>query len=101
MTINMQNKINISYAEKPLIRRYLLVLFSFVLALMSKPIVVTLPVILILLDYWPLNRFKSQKGNFFIWHPEEKYFKSINNFSLLILIAFYNLHPLINLTLGQ
>ena len=45
------------YTEKPLIRRYLLVLFSFVLALMSKPIVVTLPFVLFLLDYWPLGRW--------------------------------------------
>jgi hypothetical protein len=35
--------------------------FSFVLALMSKPMVVTLPVIMILLDYWPLNRLESRK----------------------------------------
>ncbi len=35
-------------------------MFSFVLALMSKPMVVTLPVILILLDYWPLNRLQSR-----------------------------------------
>ena len=42
------------YTEKPAIKRYLLVLFSFVCALMSKPMVVTLPVIMILLDYWPL-----------------------------------------------
>jgi len=54
----------IYYTEKPLIRRYLLVLFSSVLALMSKPMVVTLPVIMILLDYWPLGRLQSQKiGN--------------------------------------
>ena len=49
------------YTEKPLIRRYLLVMISFVLALMSKPMVVTLPLIMILLDYWPLGRLQSQK----------------------------------------
>ena len=49
------------YTEKPVIKRYLPVVFSFVLALMSKPMVVTLPVIMILLDYWPLNRFESRK----------------------------------------
>jgi tetratricopeptide (TPR) repeat protein len=49
------------YTEKPVIKRYLLVVFSFVLALMSKPMVVTLPVIMILLDYWPLNRLGSRK----------------------------------------
>jgi len=49
------------YTEKPVMKRYLPVVFCFVLALMSKPMVVTLPVILILLDYWPLERLQSQK----------------------------------------
>jgi tetratricopeptide (TPR) repeat protein len=49
------------YTEKPAIRRYLLVLFSFVCGLMSKSMVVTLPVVMILLDYWPLGRLQSQK----------------------------------------
>ena len=60
------------YTEKPVIRRYLLVLFSFVLALMSKPMVITLPVIMILLDYWPLKRFESKKGNLILWQLKEK-----------------------------
>jgi protein O-mannosyl-transferase len=61
------------YTEKPVIRRYLLVLFAFICALMSKPMVVTLPVILILLDYWPLKRFDSQKGNWVLWQLKEKF----------------------------
>ena len=52
--------IYVYYTEKPVIKRYLLVLFSFVLALMSKPMVITLPLIMILLDYWPLKRFGSK-----------------------------------------
>jgi tetratricopeptide (TPR) repeat protein len=36
---------------------YCLVLLFFTLGLMSKPIVVTLPFVLLLLDYWPLRRF--------------------------------------------
>jgi len=60
------------YTEKPAVRRYLLVVFSFVLALMSKPMVVTLPVIMILLDYWPLKRFESQKNNLLLWQLKEK-----------------------------
>jgi len=60
------------YTEKPIIRRYYLVLFSFVCALMSKSMVVTLPVIMILLDYWPLGRFKSKKGSLLLWQLREK-----------------------------
>ena len=49
------------YTEKPVIRRYLLVLFCFACALMSKPMVITLPIVMILLDYWPLDRLHSRK----------------------------------------
>jgi hypothetical protein len=60
------------YTEKPVIRRYLLVGFSFVCGLMSKSMVVTLPVVMILLDYWPLKRFQSQKGSLILWQLREK-----------------------------
>jgi Flp pilus assembly protein TadD len=46
----------VRYAERPNIQRYLLVLLAFVMGLMSKPMVVTLPFVLLLLDYWPLER---------------------------------------------
>jgi len=40
---------------------YLLALFCFALGLMSKPMLVTLPCVLLLLDYWPLRRFPSSR----------------------------------------
>lgn len=46
----------VRYAHKPGILRYLLVAFLFALGLMSKPMLVTLPFALLLLDYWPLGR---------------------------------------------
>jgi Flp pilus assembly protein TadD len=46
------------YAERPVIQRYLITLLFFILAIMSKPMVVTLPFVLILLDYWPLGRLQ-------------------------------------------
>ncbi len=49
----------VRYVEKPEIKRYLLVLLTFVFGLMSKPVVVTLPFVLLLLDYWPLGRLNS------------------------------------------
>ena len=46
----------IRYAKKPEWRRYLLVAALFAAGLMAKPMVVTLPFVLLLLDYWPLGR---------------------------------------------
>ena len=45
------------YAERPASwGRYLLVVASFALGLTAKPMLVTLPFVLLLLDYWPLRR---------------------------------------------
>jgi tetratricopeptide (TPR) repeat protein len=44
------------YARKPRIGAYLLVSVLFLLALASKPMAVTLPCVLLLLDFWPLQR---------------------------------------------
>jgi tetratricopeptide (TPR) repeat protein len=44
------------YAEQPRPARYLLVLAAFALALLAKPLAVTLPFALLLLDFWPLER---------------------------------------------
>jgi tetratricopeptide (TPR) repeat protein len=63
------------YAAKPAAATYLLALFLFALALMSKPMLVTLPFVLLLLDYWPLDRWQHkgfwklavEKGPFFLF----------------------------------
>jgi tetratricopeptide (TPR) repeat protein len=47
------------YCRNSSVSRYLLALGLFALALMSKPVAVTLPFVLLLLDYWPLRRFTS------------------------------------------
>ncbi|HWC58135.1 MAG TPA: tetratricopeptide repeat protein [Verrucomicrobiae bacterium] len=47
--------------------RYLAVVLMFSLALMSKPMVVTLPFVLLLLDYWPLNRFIASENHSLPW----------------------------------
>ena len=46
----------LKYVRKPSAARYMILLIPFVLGLMSKPIGVTLPLVLLLLDYWPLQR---------------------------------------------
>jgi tetratricopeptide (TPR) repeat protein len=45
------------YAKKPSAVTYLPVAASFALGLMSKPMLVTLPILLLALDFWPMGRF--------------------------------------------
>ena len=51
----------VRYTEKSSLGRYILILLIFFMGLLSKPMVVTLPLILILLDFWPLGRFRLVK----------------------------------------
>jgi tetratricopeptide (TPR) repeat protein len=47
------------YAESYKLSKYLLCLILFALGLMAKPMLVTLPFVLLLLDYWPLGRWQK------------------------------------------
>ena len=47
------------YAAKPGIKRYLAVTALFALGLAAKPMVITLPFVLLLLDFWPLQRLQG------------------------------------------
>jgi len=49
------------YTKKPGIGRYILVFAIYGLCIMTKPVVVTLPLVLLLLDYWPLERIGRRK----------------------------------------
>ena len=51
----------IGYAKHPKRGTYMLVLLLFALGLSAKPMLVTLPFVLLLLDYWPLNRFQLRR----------------------------------------
>lgn len=53
------------YAERPSAGRYVAVLVLFAMGLMAKPMLVTLPFVLLLLDYWPLGRFSGR--GFSVW----------------------------------
>src|SRR6188472_1896561 len=53
----------VHYARAPSLRRYLMVAFVFALGLMSKPMLVTMPFVLFVLDYWPLNRIRGERPN--------------------------------------
>ncbi|MFZ2951270.1 MAG: tetratricopeptide repeat protein [Desulfuromonadaceae bacterium] len=48
-----------SYVAKRKMSLYIAALCAFVLGLMSKPMLVTLPVVMLLLDYWPLDRYRD------------------------------------------
>ncbi|MHC4703520.1 MAG: tetratricopeptide repeat protein [Planctomycetota bacterium] len=50
----------VRYVNRPRVSSYLLVLLTFALGLMAKPMLVTLPFVLLLLDYWPLGRFQDR-----------------------------------------
>jgi tetratricopeptide (TPR) repeat protein len=51
----------LTYVKTPSPRRYALTLLLFALALMSKPMLVTLPLLMLLLDFWPLRRVQPDK----------------------------------------
>ena len=50
------------YARFPSFGRYLTMSILFALGLMSKPMLVTVPLVLLLLDYWPLQRFGGRSS---------------------------------------
>jgi hypothetical protein len=64
----------IDYVRRPGFAAYLAVLLLFALGLMSKPMLVTLPAVLLLLDYWPLGRFCAnlQDGERSVENPDYK-----------------------------
>jgi protein O-mannosyl-transferase len=50
----------VQYVRLPSVGRYLVMIFVFACGLMSKPMLVTSPFVLLLLDYWPLDRIRDQ-----------------------------------------
>ena len=53
------------YVRKPSANRYSVVVLCFLLGLMAKPMIVTFPFCLLLLDYWPLHRLSSSAAGGF------------------------------------
>ena len=52
----------VRYAKAPSIRRYAWVAIMLALGLLAKPMLVTWPFVMLLLDYWPLGRFGIERG---------------------------------------
>lgn len=57
------------YARRPGVARYALMALCFAAGLLAKPMIVTFPFVLLLLDFWPLQRFTSER---FAWLLLEK-----------------------------
>ena len=55
------------YTQNPKTGTYILTLVFFALGLMAKPMLVTLPFVLLLLDYWPLNRLEIDYAGRINW----------------------------------
>ena len=53
----------LSYVRNPAIISYVFVILLYAMGLMSKPMLVSLPIILLLLDYWPLGRWQQHEGD--------------------------------------
>jgi protein O-mannosyl-transferase len=49
----------VSYARRPRLGRYLAVVLALLLALLAKPMLVSVPVLLFLMDFWPLRRLDT------------------------------------------
>jgi len=67
------------YTERPGIKIYLITVLLFALGLMAKPMLVTLPFVLLLLDYWPLGRFKFRQPEGTVSNSTKKF----SNFNLV------------------
>jgi hypothetical protein len=52
----------VHYVHRPGWPRYVLLTLLYVLSLLAKPMLMTLPFVLLLLDYWPLGRFSIAEG---------------------------------------
>ncbi len=76
----------VRYAERPGRFRYLGVLLAFAFGLMSKPMLVTLPFALLLLDYWPLGRMRPGKSSLRGLIPEKVPFVALSIASAVVTI---------------
>ena len=84
----------VRYTERPIPSRYVLVGLLFALGLMSKPMLVTLPFVLLLLDYWPLGRLHlvGPRDNQKIINPSFLIIEKLPLFVLSAAIAIGTLH---------
>jgi protein O-mannosyl-transferase len=78
------------YAQKPSWKRYLAVFGSFAAGLASKPMVITFPFVLLLLDYWPLSRVDKTGENKTPW--SQLVLEKLPFFALSVASAIITIH---------
>lgn len=72
----------VAYGRRRSLARYLLVTLSLSLGLMSKPALVTVPILLLFFDYWPLRRFHG------LIPPRQLIIEKIPWLILVLLVSF-------------
>jgi Flp pilus assembly protein TadD len=91
------------YVRRPSIQRYAAVLVLYAGSLMAKPMLVTLPFVLLLLDYWPLERIRD-KNSFWSRTREKVPLFALSIVSCVITYevqrAGHAFHPLTQFPLG-
>jgi len=74
------------YVKAPGLKNYLLIIILLSLGLMAKPMLVTFPFVLLLLDFWPLERFQYKKNkNDDLPQPEGTIYYGFKGFMRLVL----------------
>jgi Flp pilus assembly protein TadD len=76
------------YIQRPKSLRYVAVCFAFALGLLAKPMLVTLPFVLLLLDYWPLRRWCPASSDTGIRRKSNTIRLIFEKVPLLVLSAF-------------
>ncbi len=84
------------FALKPNFKHYALTALAFLLALLSKPVMVVLPFVFLLIDFWPLNRLQNESDSPVInWHTLRKlliekipFFLMIGGFLFMVVKGF-------------
>lgn len=79
----------VNWTQRAGIGRYLVCLGCFVLGLLSKPMLVTLPFLMLVLDYWPLNRLTAKVFKRLFWEKLPLFALSITS-SIITLLAQQN-----------
>lgn len=93
----------VRYVKYPHWQRYLAFSLFFIFGLMAKPMLVTLPFVLLLLDFWPLGRFELFCKNISEKHLNRKiiYKAVLEKIPLLILSALFSFIALFAQKTGQ